>query len=60
MIHALYTLSASKSKHEHYGNKQRCQYKGLSYVCVLCAYFCDMRAAYDVLTSLAICALEYA
>jgi hypothetical protein len=32
MIGAMHTLSATKEKHEHCGNKQRCQYKGLSYV----------------------------
>jgi len=58
MIRALYALSATKAKHEHSGKKRRCQNKGLSYV--LCAYFCYMRAAKDLLVSLAFCALEYA
>jgi len=59
MIRALYAPSATKATHEHYGKKQRCQKQRLI-VCTLCVYFCDMRAANDVLVSPAFCALEYA
>jgi hypothetical protein len=59
MIRALYALSATKAKTSTLWQEAALSEKRLI-VCTLCAYFCYMRAANDLLVSLAFCALEYA